>query len=601
MAGRSRKSNGGAAAYEEEQRREIDEDAGNGPPRKKRKKGGKVKGITARHRMDHHHRRQVGGALPAAGLPGAGLPGAGISGAGLPGAGLPGAGLPGAGLAGAGAGLGGAGIGGAAGVGQLPGLGAGSLPGAGMRTPMMPPMGGALNPAGLAGQGIPPTGTATPIGGGAMPQARVGMRRGGKLPAALEKRKYNGVTPPQKRQVGGGIRVPRPLAGETAAGVRMAPLRGGMGGTGMGGLGTGRGAIAPTSLAPRTPSQPQARALLATGTRPRGYARGGRSAAETEDEHNPCNTGGRTRRQAGGVASDLRQQPQMGTPQRAGALRGHGEVFPTELEGLRTSNPQFRQGLGSSPIQTPYPQRPPNLAPPMQTGGAIVRRPRRSPPGRHGQKWMPGFGDEATGRTDRSRGAPVQEADISPVPARGPAGRLPGYGPDSNAADATGPAVDDRFDNIPMRRGGRTRRQGGGFVPTGGPRGRTQPDVELEPDPHEPGWERHGAGVLPSPLGPGALGGGGYWVPSARPAQKTGGGITASERRALPTKDFGLPGKARTSRGKAESGSYPIDTPGRARAALSYSKRFASSGERAEIKSRVRAKYPGMAVKNGGR
>jgi len=74
-----------------------------------------------------------------------------------------------------------------------------------------------------------------------------------------------------------------------------------------------------------------------------------------------------------------------------------------------------------------------------------------------------------------------------------------------------------------------------------------------------------------------------------------GGHITTAQRKALPSSDFGLPGKGKGAGGKGP-GSYPLDTAGRARAALSYSKRFASSGEQATIKRKVERKYPGMDV-----
>jgi len=76
---------------------------------------------------------------------------------------------------------------------------------------------------------------------------------------------------------------------------------------------------------------------------------------------------------------------------------------------------------------------------------------------------------------------------------------------------------------------------------------------------------------------------------------KAGGHITTAQRKALPSSDFGLPGKGKGAGGKGP-GSYPLDTAGRARAALSYSKRFASSGEQATIKRKVERKYPGMDV-----
>ena len=75
--------------------------------------------------------------------------------------------------------------------------------------------------------------------------------------------------------------------------------------------------------------------------------------------------------------------------------------------------------------------------------------------------------------------------------------------------------------------------------------------------------------------------------------------ITAARRNALPSSDFALPGKGSGPKGKG-SGSYPIDTPGRARAALSRGAHNASPAEDAAIKRKVRAKYPGMKVAGAG-
>ena len=71
---------------------------------------------------------------------------------------------------------------------------------------------------------------------------------------------------------------------------------------------------------------------------------------------------------------------------------------------------------------------------------------------------------------------------------------------------------------------------------------------------------------------------------------------TTADRARVKKKNFGLPGKAENKEEKKKSGNYPINTEGRARSALAYSKRFASPDEQAEIKRRVKAKYPGMKV-----
>ena len=69
--------------------------------------------------------------------------------------------------------------------------------------------------------------------------------------------------------------------------------------------------------------------------------------------------------------------------------------------------------------------------------------------------------------------------------------------------------------------------------------------------------------------------------------------ITAAGRRALPSSDFALPGKGSGASGKGP-GSYPVDTPGRARAALSRGAANASPAELATIRRKVHAKYPGI-------
>lgn len=71
--------------------------------------------------------------------------------------------------------------------------------------------------------------------------------------------------------------------------------------------------------------------------------------------------------------------------------------------------------------------------------------------------------------------------------------------------------------------------------------------------------------------------------------------LNMKEREKLPKKDFALPGKGKGKEGKG-SGSYPIDTPGRARAALSRGAANASPKEDAEIKRKVERKYPEMKV-----
>lgn len=78
--------------------------------------------------------------------------------------------------------------------------------------------------------------------------------------------------------------------------------------------------------------------------------------------------------------------------------------------------------------------------------------------------------------------------------------------------------------------------------------------------------------------------------------------ITTKQREKLPRKDFALPGKGSGKAGKGP-GSYPIDTPGRARNALARGSQNASLGQQATIKQKVKARYPGIAVgsKKGGK
>jgi hypothetical protein len=71
--------------------------------------------------------------------------------------------------------------------------------------------------------------------------------------------------------------------------------------------------------------------------------------------------------------------------------------------------------------------------------------------------------------------------------------------------------------------------------------------------------------------------------------------LSASQRRALPSKDFALPGKGKGPEGKG-SGAYPINDEGHAKAALSRAAANASPAEQATIKAKVHAKYPGMKL-----
>jgi hypothetical protein len=81
----------------------------------------------------------------------------------------------------------------------------------------------------------------------------------------------------------------------------------------------------------------------------------------------------------------------------------------------------------------------------------------------------------------------------------------------------------------------------------------------------------------------------------AKVAKDKSGHLTAAGRRALPSKDFALPGKGEGKDGKG-SGSYPIPDRGHAKAALSRAAANASPAEQAKIKAKVHAKFPGMKL-----
>ena len=67
--------------------------------------------------------------------------------------------------------------------------------------------------------------------------------------------------------------------------------------------------------------------------------------------------------------------------------------------------------------------------------------------------------------------------------------------------------------------------------------------------------------------------------------------ISAAKRKSLPSSSFGLPGQKK----------YPLDTPGRARNALSRAAQNASPSQQAQIKAKVRSKYPSIKVGGKGK
>ena len=70
--------------------------------------------------------------------------------------------------------------------------------------------------------------------------------------------------------------------------------------------------------------------------------------------------------------------------------------------------------------------------------------------------------------------------------------------------------------------------------------------------------------------------------------------LNAAQRKRIPKNDFALPSTRSKSGGK---GGYPIQNASHARNALAMVSRFGSPSEKAEVKARVRAKYPGIGKK----
>ena len=69
--------------------------------------------------------------------------------------------------------------------------------------------------------------------------------------------------------------------------------------------------------------------------------------------------------------------------------------------------------------------------------------------------------------------------------------------------------------------------------------------------------------------------------------------LSAAERRALPNKDFALPGKGEGPQGK-QAGSYPIPDEKHARSALSLVAQHGTAAEKATVRAKVKKKFPGI-------
>lgn len=78
--------------------------------------------------------------------------------------------------------------------------------------------------------------------------------------------------------------------------------------------------------------------------------------------------------------------------------------------------------------------------------------------------------------------------------------------------------------------------------------------------------------------------------------RKQGEHLTAKDRQSMPRSDFALPGRGDGPKG-AGSGSYPIPDASHARNALARAAQNASPTEAAEIRRKVKAKFPSIGEK----
>lgn len=74
------------------------------------------------------------------------------------------------------------------------------------------------------------------------------------------------------------------------------------------------------------------------------------------------------------------------------------------------------------------------------------------------------------------------------------------------------------------------------------------------------------------------------------------GRLTAAKRQSLPKSDFAEPGKGKGPKG-AGAGSYPIPDAKHGRLALSMVSKYGSAAEKATVRAKVHAKYPGIGKK----
>jgi hypothetical protein len=69
--------------------------------------------------------------------------------------------------------------------------------------------------------------------------------------------------------------------------------------------------------------------------------------------------------------------------------------------------------------------------------------------------------------------------------------------------------------------------------------------------------------------------------------------LKMAQRKRLPSSSFALPGKGEGPSGKG-AGSYPIPDKSHARNALSRVAQHGSSAEKARVRAKVKAKFPGI-------
>lgn len=69
--------------------------------------------------------------------------------------------------------------------------------------------------------------------------------------------------------------------------------------------------------------------------------------------------------------------------------------------------------------------------------------------------------------------------------------------------------------------------------------------------------------------------------------------LTTAQRKKLPSKSFALPGKGTGPSGKGP-GSYPIPDKAHARNALARVAQHGSPSEKARVRAKVHAKFPGI-------